>query len=62
MTQTNNDSAIMFKATIPPIKSAFQADGDVVRVTFEIPKQYRNQGLRLAGMFDRVLNIGVEEE
>ena len=62
MKQDKDDSAILFKATIPPIKSAFQADGDVVRVTFEIPKQFRAEGLRLAGMFDRVLNVGVEEE
>ena len=52
---------VSFLAHIPDIKTAFQADCDVVRVTFEIPKEYRSEAMKLADMFGRVLEIAVRE-
>ena len=52
---------IKFKAFIPPAKSAFQADGDEIRITLAIPKSDRMEGLRMFGMFDKVFEVTVKE-
>ncbi len=57
----NDAPKIEFVCSIPPLKSAFQADNDVVRVVFEIPRTNREQAMRLAGMFDKALWVTVEE-
>ena len=57
----SDDGMIVFLATIPDVKSAFQADQDTIRVTLELPSQYRAQGLKLADMFGKVLEVAVKE-
>ncbi len=61
MSDPAEDKAIIFLATMPNQKSAFNADGDTVTIKLEIPRTYREQGLKMAQMFDKVLEVGIKE-
>ena len=50
-----------FLASIPDIKSAFQADADEVRVMLSVPGEYRAEAMKLAGMFGVVLEVAIRE-
>jgi len=58
---SEENEGICFVGYIPNIKSAFQADGDEVRVTLAIPLMFRAQGLKLAEMFDKQLEVMIKE-
>ena len=52
---------IIFVGYLPDLKTAFQADGDEIRIMIAIPQVFREQGMRLAGMFGKQLGVMKKE-
>jgi hypothetical protein len=46
---------------MPPTKSAFKADNDEVEIILRIPAIFRLQGLQMASMFDKELDVMIKE-